>query len=437
MSVYPGYLQLGDTEIINNARAIGHAEHGVCSSTLELLDGGEWKQTHLWLGDGAEDGSGYITPEDSGAPWADPSVPESLEFGGVYATSLEGLGTTEIEQEITEGTGDGGSALTRRYPTRTITVSCALWGSSSRGLQWGKRWLTRMLTADGCSGETGPRDLIFLDSHPGYVQSDQVADVIARVDRLTRQVARVVVSKTPEVSAEMGTSMFRGDTGPCTALVEFELTALVPRIWRSPVSLLTTRQLSLGEEISTRFQELDEDGSCPANCDDEDGVLTDPAMGPVWTLPRPSARGAEIGCQLLESRRSVFTIPEGRIPLTGEMLPTVTLRSGSQPERHLRIRWARGLVTDDGAALDCATVGEAMVTYMPAESALVLDGRSGTAVAHTADGRELDATPVLIGRAGGPWRAPVMRCGSPYTLVVDSDVVTEATVEVTGVTGEV
>ena len=165
-------------------------------------------------------------------------------------------------------------------------------------------------------------------------------------------------------------------------------------------------------------------------------MLVDPLVGPMWALPRPAAPGADIGCQLLDSRRSLFTIQEHMIPLAGEMLPTVTIRTAGREERNIRIRWARGLVTDDGAALDCQTVGEAMVTYLPPEAVLVLDGRSGTAVVHTEDGRELDATPVTVGRAGGPWRAPVLRCGAPYTVVIDADVPTRATVEVTGVTGE-
>lgn len=437
MTVYPGYLKLGDVELANNARTAAHAEHGICSRNLELLDDGSWKQTHEWLGDGGEDGTGYITPELTGAPWVDETRPESLEFGGLFVTSIEGLSSTEIEQEITESVSDGGTASVRRLPTRPVTVNGALFASTSRGLQWGIRWLTRSLLSSGCSGDASPRDLTFLESHPGFIQSEQTADIAYRVSGLTRQLTRVVATKTPEINEQTGTSMLRGDTGPCTALVEFELTALVPLIWRSPESLLERRELSRGEELSTRFQELDEDGHCPADCDDEDGVLIDPNIGPMWTLPRPSASGAEIGCQLLDSRRSVFTIPEGLIPVTGEMLPTVTVRSGTREERHLRVRWARGLVTDDGAALDCQTVGEAMITYMPAESSVVLDGRSGTAVAHTADGRELDATPVTVGRAGGPWRAPVLRCGAPYTVVIDADVPTMATVEITGVTGEV
>lgn len=437
--MYDGYLRLGDSEIINSRRAVAHALNGVCSMGFDVVEDTSWRQTHVWLGE--ED---YVTPGLTGAPWVDEARPESLEFGGVLATNVEGLDTTEVEQEVRDATGDGGSLGRRRLPVRVVSVECVLVAASSRGLEWGLRWLTRSLLEGAC-GEDAPgvrggvdgRDLLFLESVPEYVQGERAADIQARVAGLTKMATGVVVTKTPSVKQLAGRSVVRGDTGACTAIVEFELTAMVPRLWGSPVVLLGRKELKRGERLSTRFQELDKDGSCPANCDDDGGVLVDPNMGELWSLPRPVAPGAEIGCQLLDSKRSVFTIRESVIPLTGEMLPTVVVRAGGREERHIRIRWARGMVVDDGAALDCQTVGEAMVTYLPPEAVLTLDGRTGQAYADLADGRRVDATPVMVGRAGGPWRAPVMTCGAPYTLVVDGDVGTQATIEVSGVTGEV
>lgn len=429
---YHGYLRFGDVELVNNQRAFNHAMNGISSVSLEVIQSIGWGQTNVWLGEPEP-----ITPSITGAPWVDPTRNESYEFGGVMALDIQGLETTEIEQDIQQATGDGGHASPRRLPARVITVDCLLVAETSRGLQWGLRWLTRSLMSEDCQEDSGPRDLIFLESAPEYRQSEQDIDVQTRVAGITRMLSRVVVSQSPTIETLSGRSAARGDVGACTARVTFELTALVPRVWRNPVRLLASQDLSKGEPLSVSFTELDPDGSCPANCDADDGILVDPLSGPLWTLPRPVAPGADIGCQLIDSRRSIFTIPEGLIPLTGEMLPTVTLRSEGKEERHVRIRWARGVVTDDGAALDCQTVGEAMATYLPAESTLTLDGRSGTATAFTSAGAELDATPVMVGRGGGPWRAPVMRCGAPYSLVVDTDVDTALSIEVTGVTGEV
>ncbi|MFV3282427.1 hypothetical protein ACNI4X_29265, partial [Klebsiella pneumoniae] len=166
---------------------------------------------------------------------------ESLEFGGVYGLNIDGLDTTKIDQDVTEATGDGGSVGRRRLPTREVKVECLLMAATSRGLEWGLRWLTRSLLADGCGGDSGPRDLVFLESCPDYRQWERPADVRERAGQLTRMLTSVVVTKTPEVTNRYGVSNDRGDYAPCMAVVEFELTALVPRVWRSPVVLLGPR----------------------------------------------------------------------------------------------------------------------------------------------------------------------------------------------------
>ncbi|MGC8200893.1 hypothetical protein, partial [Salmonella enterica] len=76
---------------------------------------------------------------------------------------------------------------------------------------------------------------------------ERPADVRERAGQLTRILTSVVVTKTPEVTNRYGVSNDRGDYAPCMAVVEFELTALVPRVWRSPVVLLGPRSLSAGE----------------------------------------------------------------------------------------------------------------------------------------------------------------------------------------------
>ena len=51
---------------------------------------------------------------------------------------------------------------------------------------------------------------------------------------------------------------------------------------------------------------------------------------------------------------------------------------------------------------------------------MVLDALTGGATVVTEDGLELNATPVVSGRWGGPWRPPVFACGNSYTLIIDS-----------------
>ena len=434
---YLGYLRLGDVELANNARAAAYMSGGFAPYTMEMMDGGEWHETHLWAGDAP-----YRTPAEDRAPWFDAGVPASADFGGVMVTRLEGLDTTALEQPVTQSSGDGGSAGARRLPTREIRVEALLAARSSAGLAFGLRWLTRALMGDGCDGTDGvqPRDLTFLDYVPDYRQTEFPEQTRARADEAARMLSSVVCVQAPEVKERVAGSHLRRDGGQAAVVVEFVLEALVPRIWRSPRMIVQPLALDAGDVIGTRFQPLSDDGSCPSQCVDDGGVLTDPDHGPLWTLPRPAALSANVGCQLLDSRRTVIRIPEGVIPTVGEMLPTVEFATGPQAERHLRLRWVRGWVTDDSdEAIACRTVGEAMVTYVPADSRLTLDGRSGRATVSTPDGGTLDATPVTVGRAGAPWRPARMTCGSAYTLLVDTDVDVspEASLAVVGVTGEV
>lgn len=433
---YMGYLRLGEVEIANNQRAATYMGGGFAPYSLEVMDGDEWHETHVWLGEPP-----YTTPEGDAAPWVDPGEPASGDFGGVLVTRLEGLDTTEIDQQTTQSSGDGGSAGTRRLPIREIKVEALLAARSSAGLAHGLRWLTRALLGDGCDGSgDDPRDLTFLDYVPDYRQAEFPEQTRARADDAARLVSSVVCTQSPTVQERMGGSHLRRDGGQAAVMVEFTLEAMVPQVWRNPRLIVPPTGLAGGDMIGTRFQPLSDDGSCPSQCVDDGGVLTDPNHGPLWALPRPAALSANIGCQLLDSRRTVIRIPEGTIPRSGEMLPTVEFQTGAQPERHLRLRWVRGWITDDSdEALACRTVGEAMVTYVPEDSRLVLDGRSGRATVATPDGRTLDATPVTVGRAGAPWRPARMTCGSAYTLIVDTDpdVAADALLTVVGVTGEV
>lgn len=433
--VYDGYLRLGETEVANSARAVAYMLAGFAPHTMDVLDAGEWPETNVWLGHDP-----YSTPEADAAPWVDPATPESGDFAGVLVTRLEGLEATEVDQPVTQSAGDGGSAGARRLPVREIRVEALLAARSSSGLSYGLRWLTRVLLGDGCGDAGAPRDLTFLDYVPDYRQSEFPDQTRSRADEAARMVSSVVCTQTPKVMERMGGSHLRADTGETAVTVEFVLQALVPQVWRSPRMIIPPTGLAGGDVFSTRFQSLNDDGSCPSQCVDNGGVLTDPVQGPLWALPRPAALSASVGCQLLESRRTVLRIPEGVIPRVGEMLPTVEFQTGPQPERHIRLRWVRGWVTDDSdEAIACRTVGEAMVTYVPGDSRLVLDGRSGRASVATPDGRVLDATPVTVGRAGAPWRPARMTCGAAYTLLVDVDVDVspEATLSVVGVTGEV
>lgn len=430
--MYHGYLALGGVEIGNAERCLGYGLSGIAPTTFEPVGMDVWPRTHVWLGQNP-----YTRPELDGAPWYDPWDYASREFGGMWPTMVEGLETTEVDQPVSEAAGDGGAAGVVRLPTRTIKVQAVLLAATSRGLAYGLRWLTRTLLDNPGAAS---RDLEFLDHMPGWEPTDLEPDTRAKGDRAARLVSNVVCTQAPEIDERFGGSHLPGDHAGTGCTVEFELTAMSPRIWRSPVSLFGPTTLNNGDPMGTRFQPVGDDGRCPTQCWDDDGVLVDPALGELWTLPRPAAPSAGLGCELMDTRRTVLVVPQGLIPTTGEMLPTVTVQAGDRDERRVRVRWVRGLITDDSdEAIGCSTIGEVMVTYLPRGATLSLDGRSGKAWATRQDGQVQDATSVTVGRAGAPWRAPRLRAGAPYTVLIDTDqdVPSDVFVSAVGVTGEV
>src|SRR5699024_7214013 len=205
----------------------------------------------------------------------------------------------------------------------------------------------------------------------------------------------------------------------CAARIEFEMTAAVPWIWQFPVPVIDQEPLHTGTYSVVQFERQDDEGVCPTACAAPEEAIVDPRSTGLTVLPRPITPAAALGCTPIESRRTTITLPDDTVPAFSEMVPTVRIHSGTTEERSIRVQWVEGPDRDE-----CETVGEVMVGYLPAGATITLDGVTGLATVDTPTAEGLDGTPVVTGRMGGPWRAPDLRCGRAYTVIID----TEATV---------
>jgi len=247
----------------------------------------------------------------------------------------------------------------------------------------------------------------------------------------SRMLVDVVQTKGLQIEEQFGPWAPEG-RGATAARVSFELTAGVPYIWRTPINLLAGLLPSKGVAKSLLFENVGPGGVLAA-CDNRETYLVDPKSAPLTTIPRPISPNAAVGMQPLESLRSTWLLEAGRLPIWAETVPSVTIRTGEKDERYIRIQWVEGLVNAE-KDIRCETVGEALIGYIPANSQFTLDAMTGEARVITPKGIELDATPVVTGRWGGPWRPPVLACSQPYTLVVDTlrDVSARTSVAVDG-----
>lgn len=407
-------MQLGQTEIANSRRVVRYMEHGVKNISAEVMTDDSWPGLATWLG--REDD--WILPElDEDCPWYDPSIPASAEFAGVWPMQVEGLDSTPLDRETIEGAVVGGSFGVDRIPPRVITVEAVLIARSPSGLRYGVEWLGSALRGSNCRDGGGPRRLQFLNSAPAMDDRMTPENIQLAGNAESRMVVDVVQTGALEIEESFGTWALEGHQ-PTGVRVSFELTAGVPYIWRTPLSLASGLRPADGVERTLRFENVDEYGNL-ARCEGQLSTLVDPEAAPLVDIARPVSVNALAGTKPLVSRRSSWVLEGGRLPLWAETVPSVIIESGSQAERSIRLQWVEGVVDIDDD-VTCQTVGEAMVGYVPPNSRMVLDALTGGATVITEDGLELNATPVVSGRWGGPWRPPVFACGNSYTLIIDS-----------------
>lgn len=423
-----GWFQLGQTEIANSRRVVRYMEHGVKNTTAQVVTDDSWPQLATWLGR-AED---WQLPElDDDCPWYDPLDSASAEFAGVWPMSVEGLETTPLDRDVIEGALVGGSFGVDRTPPREIRFEAVVVGRTPAGLRYGLEWLGSALRGSACRDDEGPRRLLFLDSAPAFEALLEPGEVARLGNAQSRMLVDVVQTKALTIEEAFGPWTPEG-RGATAARVSFELTAGVPYIWRTPVNLLAGLALSKGVAKTLQFENVGPGGVLAA-CGNQETYLVDPQSAPLVAVPRPVSPNAAVGMQPLLSLRSTWLLEAGRLPIWSETVPSVTIRTGAKDERAIRVQWVKGLVTAE-KDIRCETVGEALVGYIPANSRFTLDAMTGEARVITPEGVELDATPVVTGRLGGPWRPPVLTCSQAYTLVVDTlrDVSAQTTLSVDG-----
>ncbi|AJE32509.1 hypothetical protein B842_03280 [Corynebacterium humireducens NBRC 106098 = DSM 45392] len=412
--MHRGWLQLGQTEIANTARTVAYMRNGVRNTSTQIVTDDSWPMLPYWLGRTTN----WVLPEvDEDCPWYDRTDSASAEFAGVWPLRVDGLDSTPLDREVIEGAVAGGGFGVLRTPPREIEIEALVIGATPAGLAYGLGWLGAALRGDTCQDGGRPRNLLFLESAPAFDAQMTPSQVQALGNAQSRMVAQV--TQTEGLRVEESFSPWTAeDRGATVARVSFTLTAGVPWVWRTPTRLVSGLQPAAGEPLSLRFENVGP-GGVFEQCQQDVGLLVDPAAAPLVSLPRPVSPAATVGMQPLLSRRTQWTLDAGRLPRWAEAVPSVTVTTGPQAERAVRVQWVQGVVASE-SDITCGSLGEAMIGYIPPNSSLTLDAVTGDATVVTADGLLLDATPVVTGRWGGPWRSPVLRCSQPYTLVIDT-----------------
>lgn len=141
--VFQGYMSLGGTEIINQARTHAYAKHHV--PLLDLRDCDDCDDFHDVMGD-----KPYETPLVDRPDWFDDANPDSWNFYGLYPLAVEGFDDGVTTVTITELMGPGATVSAPRRASRQLRVSGLLIGSTDAAIAYGMVWLRNALLGSPC-----------------------------------------------------------------------------------------------------------------------------------------------------------------------------------------------------------------------------------------------------------------------------------------------
>lgn len=423
-----GWLCMGGLELSSCHRSATYAANGFRPHGVEIQPCGCCGTMEQWAA--AMNDAPYTNPTADLAPWYAASEPHSGDFGGLMILSIDGLGSGPITRELTQRANGRGSFLGPAIQASpVITVTGILFGKTCCSAAYGLRWLGTTLQGS-CGADCDGDELSFLDCCPDFDACAEADPAVTPFDCLTphlRYLEGVQLVSSPRITQRYGTCC-----GSCNGTaymeVEFQLAASSPCVYRDPVNLATDQLFDAADpEACDITWVLVADGeSCPDDtiCLDAPDCLADPNCADLPAPPQPPVPVNPCICNSFNTRRTCVDIPADSIPEYTEGVPVVTIKSGSNELRQIRVRfWLNnlGLPVDD---LDpCSTCGEVTLSRIPADSTFVFDAKTRKATVTCPGSSPTDATP-LMGSAGGqlPVEWPEIQCaGGRFTMCVEAD----------------
>ena len=149
--------------------------------------------------------------------------------------------------------------------------------------------------------------------------------------------------------------------------------------------------------------------------------LADPDCPPIPTPPTPPTVDDPCIEETGQWRRYWAIIGEQEISEWLDVVPTLTITTGAVPARQVRIRfWENpdGMLPDQFQQTE-GWDSEQIISYIPPNTTLTLDGVANRVWASVAGGPSLNADKLLYGTGGTPATWPVLSCGMGYLISFD------------------
>lgn len=359
------------------------------------------------------------------ADWLEYSFPAAA-LNGTYV-QYRAIGEYHLDQVIVE-VGAGGlpyfdpdqtdvDALMEQYRTgRYSPEYVASWTTGvdgpSRLLWQGEIGFGYSLRGEYDETREGACDAVpFLEVHQGLMSGTVEYEVRQRigVEEQTRTYERYM----HDVAAVEGPIVLRdyGISNGAMREVSFALVAGVPHAFGSTITPLEpTRMIDL-----PTAEWIDPDCSTP-----EVEPILDPDCPPVPPAPRPPA--IPNACITPEDtwQRYWLEIPAEFSSVWSSMVPAITIASGVQEIRQIRVRVFPNPFNYPVTTIDpCSWCAEFILSYLPPQTELTVDALTQTAFAAIAGSEAQPASALLYGSDGGPMSWPALSCGIPYVITID------------------
>lgn len=380
----------------------------------------------------------YSTPFLDDAPWVDPNNPDSLQFYGYYPLDVNGIEDSTRTSTVVESLSDGGVPGRLRNTTRTIVFNGLILAGTEAAAAYGMRWLKQTLLGNACGTSTASAcngaDLCYLDSEPSMALPDSEDQTFQHVGTSVqnpvlclipyqRSLRKVLFNSGPTIAAK-GQIRDGGQawTVQFTAVAgdPWEFSAEVPVIegFLDPAIAVPWSGGVIpdgGVVDLTGFVFPDSLCAVPTY-----SAVYDPLCPGV--IPPPGPPSIPLGCYVAPKtwHRRQITIPEQYVPLWGEVVPKVSIHARGTDIRNLRLRFYAdpfqiGDITDD----PCSYCGDIVVSYVPQDHTLVLDGAEQAVYVLSAGGTRRRADSLVFSTDGTPFDWPSLSCGFGYVVTFD------------------
>jgi hypothetical protein len=119
--------------------------------------------------------------------------------------------------------------------------------------------------------------------------------------------------------------------------------------------------------------------------------------------------------------RRQFILPPSYVPLWDDVVPKIEVHSPKDAElRNLRLRFYPDYMGTGDTTIDpCNYCGDLVVSYLPPNTTLVIDGSDRTTYSMIAGGARQRADHLIFSTDGSPFEWPELTCGLGYIVTVD------------------